>query len=59
MHSAIGLERCNHSQLHRLITLDKKLKIFVVKETGEKLDTLEKHLEFVKSRFNVQGIFDY
>ena len=59
MHSTIGLERCDHSRLHRLITLDKSLKIFVVKETGEKLDTMEKHLEFVKSRFNVQGVFDY
>ena len=57
--SIILLNSKVHSRLHKLITINRNTNTFVVKETGEKLDSMEKHLEFVKSRFNVQGVFDY
>ncbi|MDB4301958.1 hypothetical protein N9924_00175 [bacterium] len=45
----IILDRRPHSRLHSKLELDLEKRIFKVKETGEYLDTKEKHLNFIVS----------
>lgn len=40
-----------HSLIHKSITFDEKLNIFINKN-GDKLDTLEKHLLFIRNEFD-------
>ena len=57
--SVIALDRSVHSRLHHLIKLDDETKIFIIKETGEKLDTLEKHCNFIRERFEIGAVLDF
>lgn len=53
-HSVISLDRSAHARLHKLIHLDDKEKIFVVNNNGERLDSIEKHCEFIIKNLGVQ-----
>lgn len=59
LHSVIALDRSVHSRLHRRIKLDDETKIFIIKETGEKLDTLEKHCNFIRERFEIGAVLEF
>lgn len=55
--SIIPLNARIHSRLHRLITINKRTKTFIVKETGEKLNTMKKHCNFIYKHFPLYTIF--
>ena len=45
------LDRNTHKRVHSLLTIDIDKKCYYVSETKELLDTKEKHLNFIKSKF--------
>ena len=51
--SVIALNKRVHAQLHLLLDYNKNEKIFYVKETNEKLDTIQKHCEFIQKQFKI------
>ena len=51
--SVIALNRRIHAQLHQMLIYNKKEKIFYVKETNEKLDTIKKHCDFIQDKFKI------
>jgi hypothetical protein len=55
--SVIPLNRRVHKRLHLLLKIDKESKTFVVKATGEKLNTMKKHCDFIGRNFPLYTIF--
>lgn len=45
-----------HKRLHKLITINRKTKTFIVNETGEKLNTMKKHCDFIEKNFPLYTI---
>lgn len=53
-YSVISLDRSTHARLHKLIRLDDNDRIFVVRNNGERLDSIEKHCEFITKNFGTK-----
>lgn len=53
----IPLDKRIHSRLHKLITIDEKTRTFIVNATGEKLNTMKKHCNFIRKNFPLYTIF--
>lgn len=51
--SVIALNKRIHAQLHLLLKFNEKEKIFYVKDTNEKLDTIKKHCDFIQKQFKI------
>ena len=49
--SVIALDKRIHAKLHLLLSYNKIEKIFYVKETNEKLDTIKNHCDFIQKQF--------
>lgn len=63
-HSLIILDERTHNRIHRMLTFDDVEQMFIVEKTGELLDTLDKHLAFIRNYANemrdshIIGFFD-
>lgn len=51
--SVIALDKRIHAKLHLLLNYNEIEKIFYVKETNEKLDTIKKHCDFIQKQFKI------
>ena len=54
--SIILLNARIHKRMHKLITINRKTKTFIVNETGEKLNTMKKHCDFIEKNFPLYTI---